>query len=324
MRCRRCGAEVQPTWRVCSVCGANLRRTWRFKIRCRECGQRVRAGLHLCPVCGQPLRKSWRDELYAAALLVLLVLGLYGARQCGGRQLTEAVAARPLAEQLSSETARVSVSPTVVLGGAPEALPTVCPTPLPSPTPAQPLPTVTPTPTETPVPPSATPTPTETHTPSMTPTETPLPPTETPTLTPTISPTPSPSATARLPTRTPTATEVALLPAPKLIGPADGQEFAGPDSQIWLSWEPMGVLAEDEWYAVSLRYYASNVIHYAGTWTKETRWLVPRELYQKPDPAHPSYEWDVTLMRQTGTKPDGGREGVALSQPSEVRKFTWR
>ncbi len=115
-----------------------------------------------------------------------------------------------------------------------------------------------------------------------------------------------------------------LLPAPKLIEPVDGREFGGPDSQIWLSWEPVGALAEDEWYAVSLRYYAGGALQYSGTWTKEVRWRVPRELYQKPDPLRPEFEWDVRVMRQTGTKPDGGREGVPRSQTSEVRRFTWK
>lgn len=115
-----------------------------------------------------------------------------------------------------------------------------------------------------------------------------------------------------------------LLPAPKLIEPVDGREFGGPDSQIWLSWEPVGALAEDEWYAVSLRYYAGGALQYSGTWTKEVRWRVPRELYQKPDPLRPEFEWDVRVMRQTGTKPDGGREGVPRSQTSEVWRFTWK
>jgi len=117
---------------------------------------------------------------------------------------------------------------------------------------------------------------------------------------------------------------VALLPAPRLTGPDDGQEFTGPDTKVWLSWETKEALAEDEWYAVSLRYYANQTTRYSGTWTKDTRWLVPRELYQKPDPAHPDYEWDVVVMQQTGTKPDGGREGVVRSQSSETRRFSWR
>ena len=32
-------------------------------------------------------------------------------------------------------------------------------------------------------------------------------------------------------------------------------------------------------------------------------------------------QWDVTVMRQTGTKPDGGRDGVAVSAPDDQRSF---
>jgi len=36
-----------------------------------------------------------------------------------------------------------------------------------------------------------------------------------------------------------------------------------------------------------------------------------------------AFQWDVVVMKQTGTKPDGGRQGVPLSPPSEPRTFFW-
>jgi hypothetical protein len=113
------------------------------------------------------------------------------------------------------------------------------------------------------------------------------------------------------------------LPAVKIVGPANGFRFTGADTQIWLAWEAVAPLQEDEWYAVSLRYFADGTTRYAGSWEKETRWLVSRQLYQKPDPKQPGYAWDVTVVRQTGTKPDGGRLGAPLSQVSETRTFLW-
>ena len=90
-----------------------------------------------------------------------------------------------------------------------------------------------------------------------------------------------------------------------------------------MSWEPIGALDEDEWYALSLRYFADGVMQYSGTWTKETSWTVPAELYTKAGQVEREFQWDVTVVQQTGFKPDGGREGVALGPISEARTFLW-
>jgi hypothetical protein len=131
---------------------------------------------------------------------------------------------------------------------------------------------------------------------------------------------PPPTATRRpAPTRTPKPP----FDAPRLTGPENQAEFHGSDAQIQLSWAPVGMLAEDQWYAVSLRFTAGGTVHYTGTWTKETSWLVPREVYTQAGQSERAFQWDVTVMRQTGIKADGGREGVALSPPSETRIFFW-
>jgi hypothetical protein len=108
-----------------------------------------------------------------------------------------------------------------------------------------------------------------------------------------------------------------------LVAPDNGLEFHGGGTQITLQWEPAGSLAEDEWYAVSLRFMAGGVVQYSGNWTKEASWFVPQELYMKAGESERTFEWDVTVMKQTGTKPDGGREGVAVSATSEKRTFVW-
>ena len=100
-------------------------------------------------------------------------------------------------------------------------------------------------------------------------------------------------------------------------------EFRGGDAQIELNWEPAGILADDEWYALSLRFLADGLARYSGTWTKETSWIVPSELHTKAGQFERTFQWDVTVMKQTGTKPDGGREGSALSPTSETRTFSW-
>ena len=172
-------------------------------------------------------------------------------------------------------------------------------------------PTVTSTPTPLPtLPATATPTPTQTPRPTK------------------VLPTRTATCTVQIPTDTPlpkpTPTSPALLPAPELIAPADNEEILGRGADIWLTWKPAAPLGEDEWYAVSVRYYTSDTTQCSGTWQKETRWRVPEDLFQKYDPAHPGYQWDVVIMRQTGTRPDGGREGIPVSHPSETRLFLWK
>lgn len=100
-------------------------------------------------------------------------------------------------------------------------------------------------------------------------------------------------------------------------------EFHGQGSRIELSWESAGGLADDEWYGLSLRFLAGGIMQYSGTWTKEMSWVVPSELYAKAGQSKRAFQWDVTVMKQTGTKPTGGREGVPLAPASETRTFFW-
>ena len=154
---------------------------------------------------------------------------------------------------------------------------------------------------------------TSSPTPTATFTRTPIPPTATPTALP-------PTATRR---PSPTFTPTPRFAAPRLLLPEDQAEFYGSGSQIKLSWEPVGVLAEDEWYALSVRFQAGGTVQYSGTWTKETSWVVPSDVYNRAGQSERAFQWDVTVMKQTGTKPDGGRQGVPLGPTSETRTFFW-
>ena len=152
-------------------------------------------------------------------------------------------------------------------------------------------------------------TPTRTRTPTVTlppPTDTTAPPTATHT---------------RLPA--PTATPKPKFPAPGLESPGDGQEFRGGDTQITLQWVSVGTLADDEWYAVSVTFTAAGVVQYDGNWTRETSWVLPATLYSRAGQNERGFNWQVTVMKQTGTRADGGREGVAVSPASARRTFFW-
>ena len=164
--------------------------------------------------------------------------------------------------------------------------------------------TPTPEPTDTPEP-TSTPTPTTTPTPTSTPTPTPQ-----PTSQPTSQPTPAP-------------TSVHPYHAPALLAPADGQLFREMDAVIVLNWASVGILAEDEWYVLRLRYEDKGIAQPPGVWTKTTSWRAPADLYPSADVESHLLRWDVTVMRQTHTGPDGTPEGVVISPVSATRSFYW-
>jgi|Deesub1362A_J573_1020465.scaffolds.fasta_scaffold11005_3 LysM repeat protein len=154
-------------------------------------------------------------------------------------------------------------------------------------------------------------------------------------------PKPSPTATPQ-PTLTPTPGP--LYPPPPLLNPMDGEVFKG-DAVIILNWASVGILADDEWYLVRLHYIAEGEARVLTIWTKATSLKVPeelrpidsshqraislqskslqKELRRTPEAEIHLFKWDVTVMRRTGTKPDGEWEGEAISPVSTTREFYW-
>ena len=190
------------------------------------------------------------------------------------------------------------------------------------------MPTLTPTVTATETP-TATPTPTHTPTPTSTRTATPSPaPTDTPTATPTVaaSPTRAILAETATPTLAATPTQALGFAAPVLVSPTDGEIFAGADQLVLLRWEPVGLLADDEWYAVRLSWSENGVFgQRGGNNVKETEWQIPADFYWgKPDQeTGRAYEWYVYVERVTVTE-DGQRVGQPASPRSEPRVLYWQ
>jgi LysM repeat protein len=149
-------------------------------------------------------------------------------------------------------------------------------------------------------------------------------------------PTPVPTPTPR---PTPTPTPGPPYAAPDLLDPAEGERFQGEEADIVLNWASVGILAEDEWYILRLRLMTEPVYQHPSVWTKVTSWRVPASLYpstlrlgsgQALPTAGPSVEaeshlfrWDVTVVRHTGTRPDGQPDGIAISPMSATRSFFW-
>ena len=274
-------------------------------MRCGSCGAEIEAGLRVCPQCGatagRPLLR--RHYVRCRSCQARVPAGLSVCPSCGARlehswrwaglrlAALAVVAVVVYAGMRYVPWAKVRAVTGKVQPPSLTFLVTA---------------TFTPVPTAT-----RTATPTATRTATATPTA--VPPTETPTM-------PPPTETPR---PKPTATPTPRFAPPALLAPEHQAEFRGGSTRIELRWAPAGDLAEDEWYALSLRFYAGGLVQYAGTWTKETSWVVSPDVYNRVGHDERALEWDVTIMKQTGTKADGGREGVALAASSEVRVFYW-
>jgi hypothetical protein len=126
-----------------------------------------------------------------------------------------------------------------------------------------------------------------------------------------------------MPTLAPTATPTLVFAAPRLLGPEDGRVFVGEAEKIVLRWESVGVLAEDEWYAVGLRYLHDGQLQYSGNRLKENEWQLPAEFFfAKADQPERAYQWDVTVIRmESGPK---GETDVDISLRSDFRTFYWK
>lgn len=112
------------------------------------------------------------------------------------------------------------------------------------------------------------------------------------------------------PPANPTTSNVILLKAPALKAPADNATF-DPKASVTLSWEGLGDLANDDYYALALDCQTGP-----GAQTmkvKTTTYTVPESIYNSlKDPY--SCRWNVTAMKANGS---------ARSAPSNTWQFKW-
>jgi LysM repeat protein len=130
-----------------------------------------------------------------------------------------------------------------------------------------------------------------------------------------------PEATA---TRPPTPTPMPRPPyeVPHLLYPPQNAQFGSDKESVLLQWTSSGILEKDEWYALSLRYLGhredgqpSEIVVY----TRTTSWRLPEAWYPGPQASERRFEWAVQVVRRTELV----QPAVAVSLPSEVRRFRW-
>jgi len=138
--------------------------------------------------------------------------------------------------------------------------------------------------------------------------------------TPTPVPTPTPT-----PTFTPTPGPPYQAPAP--LYPPDRLVIRG-SVPVVLNWASVGLLAEDEWYVLRVRYLnpGERAPHRLPlVWTKATSWRLPGELRPPVEAAPRLFMWDVAVVHHPGA--DLPRWEISpdelLSAPGTTRYFYW-
>jgi tetratricopeptide (TPR) repeat protein len=244
--------------------------------------------------------RPWVGNLWLwAGIFLLAVLGLFFVRANGPPVTfptptptpTQVLTATPVPIVVPTSEPTSTPVPTPTATPTPASIPTSTPASIPTSTPAS-IPTSTSTSTHTPV---STPTPTPSFTPS----------TPSPTLSPTETPQPTPVPA------TPT-----LLPAPRLIEPANaGRAYPGKSA---LRWAPVGELGPDGYYVVEITFPHEEATWYDGGWVKESTWAVPN-YFGWPHSSTGRYEWSVTVMQWTGND----AAGKPIGQPISPKSPTW-
>lgn len=126
---------------------------------------------------------------------------------------------------------------------------------------------------------------------------------------------------------TPTALSQLVYPAPLLLGPPDRQIFRDQDAElpILLNWLSAGLLAEEEWYAVTIRYKEPEGGERRDSvdFTKANSYHVSAELRPPLEAESHLFEWEVRVVRLIDTEVEGGPEVVPIGHRSEMRTFSW-
>lgn len=135
-----------------------------------------------------------------------------------------------------------------------------------------------------------------------------------------LDPTPGPTPTV---TPTSTSTPGPRYASPLLVYPAQNAEFDGADDAIVLQWTSVGVLADDEWYALYLRYLGERdgaQLSEATVCLRVTSWHVPAKWYPGDEAVERRFEWWIEVVRQTAQDAPFER----LSPLGQERTFEWK
>lgn len=130
----------------------------------------------------------------------------------------------------------------------------------------------------------------------------------------------TPGLATSTPSPTPTETDIKYL-APELVTPENDTVFAGRLTEVFVRWQPIEGLEQDEYYDLTLMYIYADEPRYWGLATQET------EVQLSPDigvgeAGQDRFYWWVTVRKQD-TAPTSDGLDLAVSPQSEIRTFIW-
>jgi hypothetical protein len=122
---------------------------------------------------------------------------------------------------------------------------------------------------------------------------------------------------------TPTPVTVAIkYGEPQLIGPEDDAFFAGVLTNVFLEWKPVGELAPDEYYDVTIQYIFGNEFAYWGAATTETRLQIPPDI-GVGRAGGDRFRWYVTVRKANTAGLSKNNIDLPVSLQSKIRTFVW-
>ncbi|MFN8454370.1 MAG: protein kinase [Anaerolineae bacterium] len=150
------------------------------------------------------------------------------------------------------------------------------------------------------------------------------PPTPTPTRATPVASKPTPMPTPTKPNQ-PTATPVSVAlkyDEPELINPQDDALFAGRLTDVYLEWQPVGKLAADEYYDVTIQYIFGNDFVYWGAATTDTRIKIPPEV-GVGRAGGDRFRWYITVRKANTAAFSKNNIDLPVSVQSKIRTFVW-
>jgi LysM repeat protein len=126
-----------------------------------------------------------------------------------------------------------------------------------------------------------------------------------------------------MPTPTSTPTPGPMYPAPQLLYPAEDAVFKGQETTVMLQWASVGILSDDEWYALHMRYLGERTDDKpveTTVFTHITSWRVPADWYPGQGATQNRFQWKVEVVRVV----EQVESPEVISASGYVRHFVWK
>lgn len=126
---------------------------------------------------------------------------------------------------------------------------------------------------------------------------------------------------------TPTVASQFRYAAPLPLAPPDESEFRDEDAEesVLLNWLSVGLLSDDEWYSVALRYVTEDETTEWETldFVKATSYRVPLEMRPPEEAESNLFEWQVSVVRLVEKEAEDNPDVVPIAPRSDTRSFYW-